>query len=118
MKTLRFVQQFFIQCLLFTLSFFSCRFTFAEQTPAVNVDRSLSAAGPLTAGTLLQVLLSLVLIVALIVVVAWMIRRIQSGSLLGAWSTNMAPRQSMHVISTLSIGVRERLVLVEVEEVG
>lgn len=61
---------------------------------------------PVTAGSVLQVILSLVLVLALVGVVAWLLRRINlpqhgAGTLL-------------KVVSGVAVGQRERIVLVEV----
>lgn len=58
-------------------------------------------------GSILQVLLSLAFIIVLIYAGAWYFRRMQLGS--GA-------AQSMRVVSAISVGTRERVVLVQVGE--
>lgn len=58
-------------------------------------------------GSVLQVLLSLAFIIVLIYAGAWYFRRMQLGSGTG---------QSMRVVSAISVGTRERVVLVQVGE--
>jgi flagellar protein FliO/FliZ len=63
---------------------------------------------PATGAPIGSVLLSLVLVIALIVALAWALRRLQSGRAGGS--------RFMHVIAQVPLGPRERVVLVRVGE--
>ena len=63
------------------------------------------AVGVTTTNTL-TVLLSLFLVVGLILLLAWLVRYFNQSSL--------APNQAMKAVASLSVGTRERVVLVEV----
>jgi flagellar protein FliO/FliZ len=65
------------------------------------------AAAPDTAGSLLTVLVSLALILGGFVAVAWLARRYLPG---------MASQGAVKVVGTTSVGPRERVVVVEVDD--
>lgn len=67
--------------------------------------RPIGSAVPVT--DLWEVFLGLLLVVALIVVVAWLMRRFQPGLVAGA--------ASLRVISTMAVGPREKLLLLDVQ---
>lgn len=66
------------------------------------------AAGGLASGTFLQAFLGLVLVIALLGVTAWFARKLSSGHNFG--------QGGMRVVGGITLGPRERLVLVEVGE--
>ncbi|SDO25389.1 flagellar biosynthetic protein FliO [Pseudomonas jinjuensis] len=81
----------------------------AEETPAPAIVHATTTPGMITgsAGTqLMQLLFGLVLVVALIFLLAWLLRRVQQ----------VTPRgnQVIRVLSTQPLGPRDRLVLVQV----
>jgi flagellar protein FliO/FliZ len=61
------------------------------------------------AANVLQVVLSLALILCLVVALAWLVKRMQTGTLL-------TDKHQMKVLSALNLGGRERLLLVQVGE--
>lgn len=70
--------------------------------PALAQD----AANPVSAGSLLQVFAGLVLVLALVIGTAWMLRRV--GSVPGL------SNQAIKMVGAASVGSRERVVLLEV----
>ena len=67
------------------------------------------SVAPVFSGTsVLQVILSLAFVIVLIYAVAWYVRRLQL--------TTTGSGQSMRVVSALSVGTREKVVLVQVGE--
>lgn len=77
-----------------------------EDTPGVHFKTSVE---PLTATDLLQVVGSLVVVLCFIVIAAWMARRF--GSL------PMQENTILKILASQSVGQRERVVLVQVEQV-
>jgi len=73
-----------------------------------NPSSAADSSSIVTGGNIVQVVLSLVFIIVLIYVGAWYIRRMQL--------LNAVPGQSLHVVAALSVGARERVVLVQVGE--
>lgn len=67
-----------------------------------------AAPQPLSAGNLLQVLLGLILVLALLLAVAWGLRRLTPG--------HLAAGRFLRVVGGLMVGPKERLVLVEIHE--
>jgi len=65
-------------------------------------------APALTSGSILQVILSLLLVLAAVVVVAWVLKRINQ-PLQGAGN-------ALKIVSGVAVGQRERIVLVEVND--
>jgi flagellar protein FliO/FliZ len=74
----------------------------APGTPASAV----AATGPASAGSLLQVLFGLVVVLGLMAVCAWMLRRF------AAVKTNNGA--SIRIVGGVSVGTRERVMVVEV----
>jgi flagellar protein FliO/FliZ len=68
----------------------------------------LAATAPLASSSILGTLFALAVVLVLILVLAWLLRKLQSGSL-----SNAGP---IKVISSASIGMKERVVLVEVAD--
>ncbi len=58
----------------------------------------------------LQYLLSFALVIGLLLVLLWTLRRLQGGSLLGRKST-----QRLQTLETLSIGPRQKIMLIQVD---
>ena len=72
-------------------------------------DRAYTPPAPaLTSGSILQVIFSLLLVLAAVVVVAWLLKRINQ-PLQGAGN-------ALKIISGVAVGQRERIVLVEVND--
>jgi flagellar protein FliO/FliZ len=67
-----------------------------------------TVAGPLSVGSIAQLLLSLLLVVALIFAISWLLKRFRLAAPRG--------RGDMGVIDELALGPRERIVLVRVGE--
>jgi flagellar protein FliO/FliZ len=67
-----------------------------------------AVAAPLSAGSMAQLFLSLLLVVGLIVAISWMLKRFRLAAPRG--------RGAMHVIDELALGPRERIVLVRIGE--
>ncbi|PKM01670.1 MAG: flagellar biosynthetic protein FliO [Gammaproteobacteria bacterium HGW-Gammaproteobacteria-6] len=67
-----------------------------------------ASAGPELAAMAMRVVLSLVAVIAVVMLAAWMMRRLQSG-------ISSAPRR-LRVLESHSLGVKERMVLVAVGE--
>ena len=67
-----------------------------------------AAPQPLSASNLLQVLLGLILVLALLLAVAWGLRRLTPG--------RAAAGRFLRVVGGLMVGPKERLVLVEIHE--
>lgn len=88
----------------------------AINTAAAEINTAAAAAvidkpsvAPVFSGTsVIQVILSLAFVIVLIYAVAWYVRRLQL--------TTGATGQSMRVVSALSVGTREKVVLVQVGE--
>ena len=88
----------------------------AINTAAAEINTAAAAAvidkpsvAPVFSGTsVIQVILSLAFVIVLIYAVAWYVRRLQL--------TTGAAGQSMRVVSALSVGTREKVVLVQVGE--
>ena len=77
----------------------------ALASPATETAQTFGQAGLASGSSALDVLGALVLVVALIIAVAWVLRRTQSMKLGG--------QAAMKVLASLPIGPRERLLLVE-----
>ncbi len=77
----------------------------AGPSRAADTAAGLAAPEPLAAGSLLQLFLGLVLVLALIVASAWLLRR------LGRFQS--AAGGSLRVLGGLSMGTRERVVLIQ-----
>ena len=77
----------------------------SSATAANSLSRPIGSAVP--AGDLWEVFLGLLLVVAVILVVAWLMRRFQPGLVGGG--------ASMRVLSTLAVGPREKLLLLDVQ---
>jgi len=67
-----------------------------------------TASGPASAGSLLQVLFGLVLVLALMAACAWLLRRFGASRSLGG-----AP---LRIVGGVSVGTRERVMVVEVAD--
>ncbi len=65
-------------------------------------------ASPVSAGGMFQVILSLVLVLGMIVLVAWILKRINL--------PQNSPNSALKVLSGVAVGQRERIVLVEVND--
>lgn len=65
-------------------------------------------ASPVSAGGMFQVILSLILVLGMIVLVAWILKRINL--------PQNSPNSALKVISGVAVGQRERIVLVEVND--
>ncbi len=89
---------------LFALLFYFPRMVFAIEKPPVQITPPLSPG--VSGGSLVQVTLGLLLVLAMIVGIAWLLRRY--GRLQSAASG------SLKIIGGLSIGPRERVVLLQV----
>jgi flagellar protein FliO/FliZ len=76
----------------------------APGTPASAV----AASGPASAGSLLQVLLGLVVVLGLMALCAWMLRRFNA--------TKTAGGTSIRIVGGVSVGTRERVMVVEVAD--
>ena len=76
---------------------------------AAEVEREAKNFSVITAGSVLQLLLSLLVIIALILALAWYARNMQSFSL----GQGSAP---LRVLAATSVGSKERVVLVQVGE--
>ena len=76
---------------------------------AAEVEREAKSFSVITAGSVLQLLLSLLVIVALILALAWYARKMQSFSL----GQSSAP---LRVLAATAVGSKERVVLVQVGE--
>jgi len=76
--------------------------------PSVALAAEPVAAGPELAAMTVRVVLSLGAVIALVVLAAWLMRRLQTG-------VGSAPRR-LRVIESHSLGVKERMVLVAVGE--
>jgi flagellar protein FliO/FliZ len=72
------------------------------------VNGLVQPASPVSAGSVAQLALSLAAIVALILAVSWVLKRLKLGAVRG--------RGQIAVIDQLSLGPRERIVLVRVGE--
>jgi flagellar protein FliO/FliZ len=72
----------------------------AEDAPASAVREDV-----LTSQAIMQVLLGLALVIAIIFILAWVLRRV---------SNLQQSHQKMKIVSSLSLGTRERAVLIEV----
>lgn len=96
-----------IRCAIFILSAAS----FSPFVMAAETARPVFTAPPaatVTSGSILQVILSLLLVLAAVVLVAWVLKRINLPQQ-GAGS-------ALKVISGVAVGQRERVVLVEVND--
>lgn len=78
----------------------------ASAVVAVPTPKSLQSAPMVTTANPLLVLLSLLLVVGIILALAWLLKRINSNS--------FGLNQPMKVLSSVSLGGRERLLLVDV----
>lgn len=76
--------------------------------PGMALAAEPAAAGPELAAMTVRVVLSLAAVIALVVLAAWLLRRLQTG-------IGSAPRR-LRVIESHSLGVKERMVLVAVGE--
>lgn len=76
--------------------------------PAAAPTMALGAASPLGAGSLLQALLGLILVLALLMAAAYWLRKVQGQRGLGGGL--------MRVVAALPLGTRERLVIVELAD--
>lgn len=71
-------------------------------------EQEAQATGPMASGTqLLSVLFSLFFVLGLILVLAWVLRRFGQGGFSG--------QQGMKVVASLSLGTRERLLVVDIQ---
>ncbi|HWT70877.1 MAG TPA: flagellar biosynthetic protein FliO [Oxalicibacterium sp.] len=76
----------------------------APGTPASAV----AATGPASAGSLLQVLFGLIVVLGLMALCAWMLRRFSASRTTGG--------TSIRIVGGVSVGTRERVMVVEVGE--
>lgn len=76
-------------------------------SPNVNAETNVAIEPVFGAANVVQVVLSLVLILILVVGLAWLVKRLQMGSLLN-------DKRQMRVVSALNLGGRERLLVVQV----
>ncbi|OOZ42237.1 flagellar biosynthetic protein FliO [Solemya pervernicosa gill symbiont] len=76
--------------------------------PVTETARTTLNNDPVAAGNLLQMTVALMFVLAMIVAAAWMMRRF------GGW--HASHDGSMRVVGGLSVGNRERVVLIEVGE--
>ena len=90
--------------ILFTIFFYFPRIAFSVDKPPIQITQPLSPG--VSSGNLVQVTLGLLLVLAMIVGIAWLLRRY--GRLQSAASG------SLKIIGGLSIGPRERVVLLQV----
>ncbi|BBB28677.1 flagellar biosynthetic protein FliO [Neptunomonas japonica] len=72
----------------------------AEDVPASNVREDV-----LTSQAIMQVLFGLALVIVIILILAWVLRRV---------SNLQQSHQKMKIVSSLSLGTREKAVLIEV----
>jgi flagellar protein FliO/FliZ len=70
------------------------------------MNTSIAAAAPTASGSILSTFFALALVVAMILALAWVLRRVQGGAL-----RNAGP---IRVVAAVSVGMKERVVLVEV----
>lgn len=93
--------------ILFSIMFYFPRMVFAVEKPLIQTTPSLShgVSPGVSSGNLMQVTLGLLLILALIAGIAWLLRRY--GRLQSAASG------SLRIIGGLSLGPRERVVLLQ-----
>lgn len=97
--------------MLIKLTFYSASALFSVSAQAVDLARPAFTPPPtssVSAGSLLQVMLSLLLVLAAIILVAWVLKRINlpQNSASGA----------LKVVSGVAVGQRERIVLVEIND--
>ncbi len=78
---------------------------FSRSAEAVEESAASTSQDVLTSQAIMQMLLGLALVVVVILVLAWVLRRV---------SNLHQSHQKMKVISSLSLGTRERAVLIEV----
>jgi flagellar protein FliO/FliZ len=90
-----------IPCVLWPLSLWPAAAFAVTTASAPN-------AGPASAGSLLQVLLGLIVVLALMAAAAWLLRRFNA-------SRGMAAAH-IKILGGVSVGTRERIVLVEVAD--
>lgn len=76
--------------------------TVTAKTPAAVVPSATSA------GNLLQVLLGLIVVLGLMALLAWVLRRFNAGKALG--------NSDIRIIGGVSVGTRERVVVVEIAD--
>lgn len=94
-----------IRTLAATLALFAARAAAAEEAARPGI---IPPPAAVSTGNLLQISLSLLLVLAAIIAVAWLLRRM---NLTQAGSGNL-----LKVIGTVAIGQRERVTLIEVGE--
>jgi len=93
----------------FYLSIMIVLFTMPLGAASGNVEKMHSLKdGPVTTGSLLQLVLGLLLVLAVIALIAWLLRR------LSGW--NSTANGALKVVATLPIGQRERVVVIQAGE--
>ena len=91
----------------FLLTLFSNAILAAENTEAVNTAKVLTTS-PVTTGALLETLLGLLLVLSCIAFLAWLLRR--------TGRFNATANGQMKIVAGLSLGPRERAILLQVGE--
>ncbi|MCK5642931.1 MAG: flagellar biosynthetic protein FliO [Gammaproteobacteria bacterium] len=91
----------------FLLTLFSNVILAAENTEAVNTAKVLTTS-PVTTGALLETLLGLLLVLSCIAFLAWLLRR--------TGRFNATANGQMKIVAGLSLGPRERAILLQVGE--
>ncbi|MGH1371888.1 MAG: flagellar biosynthetic protein FliO [Cellvibrionaceae bacterium] len=84
------------------LVLFSCAPVFAQVQDAVKSSTPMPNQG----AYMMQVLLGLLFVIGLVFALAWILKRVGQGSLVGG--------QQMKVVAAMPMGTRERIVLVDV----
>ncbi|MBE9533316.1 MAG: flagellar biosynthetic protein FliO [Proteobacteria bacterium] len=91
----------------FLLTLFSNAILAAENTETVNTAKVLTTS-PVTTGALLETLLGLLLVLSCIAFLAWLLRR--------TGRFNATANGQMKIVAGLSLGPRERAILLQVGE--
>jgi len=86
----------------------ACCSSLAQAADAVRPAYTPPPASAVSSGSVIQIILSLVLVLAAIVAVAWILKRMNL--------PQTAPGSALKVISGVAVGQRERIVLVEVND--
>ena len=86
-----------------------CAAAIAAWTPAIACAQTATEGVGVSAGALLQMLLSLLLIIALLFAGAWLLRRLNGGVSFGQTGP-------LRIVGGLMISPRERIVLIEVAD--